>query len=227
MYIIILCAIGALIVVLQMSDVIQKGGPIMYIIILCSILALAVVLERLYNLHRAKIDTKDFMARIATTLKRNKIMEAIEMCNNTPGPIAQIMKAGILKHDRPRSEIREAIEDAGIHEMPRLEKNLGVLATIAHIAPLLGLLGTVTGMVRAFQIIQEKATSLYPVNPGDLAGGIWEALITTVAGLSVAIPTFVAYNYLVSRVDGFVLDMEKSATDLLNILTTRSDKYEV
>ena len=210
-----------------MWDVIQRGGPIMYLIILCSILAFAVALERLYQLYRARIDTKDFMSKIATTLKRNKIMEAIEMCNNTPGPIAHIMKAGILKHDRPRSEIREAIEDTGVHEVPRLEKNLSVLATIAHIAPLLGLLGTVTGMVKAFQVIQEKATSLYPVNPGDLARGISEALITTVAGLSVAIPTFVAYNYFVSRVDGFVLDMEKSATDLLNILTTRSDKYEV
>jgi biopolymer transport protein ExbB len=210
-----------------MWDVIQKGGPIMYLIILCSILAFAVVLERLYNLYRARINTKEFMSRISATLKRNKIMEAIEMCNSTPGPISNIMKAGVLKHDRPRSEIREAIEDTGAHEVPRLEKNLGVLATIAHISPLLGLLGTVTGMVRAFQVIQEKATSLYPVNPGDLAGGIWEALITTVAGLSVAIPTFVAYNYLVSRVDGFVLDMEKSASDLLNILTTRSDKYEV
>ena len=210
-----------------MWEVIQKGGPLMYLIILCSILAFAVVLERLFHLHRARIDTKEFMSKIAITLKRNKIMEAIEMCNKTPGPIAHIMRSGILKHDRPRVEIREAIEDAGVHEVPRLEKNLGVLATIAHITPLIGLLGTVTGMVRAFQVIQEKATSLYPVNPGDLAGGIWEALITTVAGLSVAIPTFVAYNYFVSRVGGFVLDMEKSATGLINILTTRSDKYEV
>jgi len=210
-----------------MWDVIQRGGPIIYIIILCSVLAFAVVLERLYHLYRAKINTRDFMSGIAAKLKRNKIMEAIDMCNSTRGPIAHIMKAGILKHDRPRSEIREAIEDAGVHEVPRLEKNLGVLATIAHITPLLGLLGTVTGMVRAFQVIQEKATSLYPVNPGDLAGGIWEALITTVAGLSVAIPTFVAYNYLVSRVDGLVLDMEKSATDLINILTTRDDRYEI
>ena len=208
-----------------MWDVIQKGGPIMYLIILCSILAFAVILERLYHLHQAKINTKEFMTKIGETLKRNKIMEAIEMCNNTPGPISNIMKAGILKHDRPRSEIREAVEDTGAHEVPRLEKNLGVLATVAHISPLLGLLGTVTGMVEAFQVIQEKATSLYPVNPGDLAGGIWEALLTTVAGLSVAIPTFVAYNYFVSRVDGFVLDMEKSASDLLNILTTRSDRY--
>ncbi|GAG22375.1 unnamed protein product, partial [marine sediment metagenome] len=102
---------------------------------------------------------------------------------------------------------------------PLLGKNLGVLATIAHIAPLLGLLGTVVGMLKAFQVIEGKAMSMVPVNPGDLAGGIWEALITTVAGLSVAIPTYVAYNYLVSRVDSFVLDMEKSATELVNLLS--------
>ena len=210
-----------------MWDMIQKGGPVMWPIILCSIFAFAILLERAWHLYRAKIDTVDFMNKIANTLKRNKIMEAIEMCNNTPGPIAQIMKAGILKHDRPRNEIREAIEDAGIHEVPRLEKNLSALATIAHISPLLGLLGTVTGMVKCFQIIQEKSTSLNPINPGDLAGGIWEALITTVAGLVVAIPTYVAYNYLVSRVDNFVLEMEKAATELMNILTTRGDRYEV
>jgi len=95
------------------------------------------------------------------------------------------------------------------------------LATIAHITPLLGLLGTVLGMVRAFQVIQEKATAAYPINPGDLAGGIWEALITTVAGLAIAIPTFVAYNFLVSRVESIVLDMERSSTDLINILSQR------
>ena len=150
-------------------------------------------------------------------------MEAIDKCNNTPGPIAHIMKVGILKHDRTREEIRESIQDAGVHEVPRLEKNLGVLATIAHISPLLGLLGTVTGMVKAFQVIEQKAVSMIPVNPGDLAGGIWESLITTVAGLTVAIPTYVVYNYLVNKVDGFVLEIEKSATELVNILAAKRE----
>ena len=198
-----------------------KGGPIMYPIILCSIIALAIVIERIFHLYRANIDTKKFMDEIANKLRRNKIMESIEMCENTPGPIAHILKAGILKHDRPKEEIKETIEEAGLYEVPRLEKNLPVLSTIAHIAPLLGLLGTVCGMVRCFQVIQEKSASLYPVSPGDLAGGIWQALITTVVGLSIAIPTYVAYNYLVNKVDGFVLDMERSATDLINILTQR------
>jgi len=210
-----------------MWDLIVKGGPLMFLIILCSVIAFAVLIERLWVLRRAKINTQDFMEDISETLKRNKIMDAIDKCNATPGPIAQILKAGILKHDRPRAEIREAVEDAGLHEVPRLEKNLGVLATIAHISPLLGLLGTVTGMVRSFQVIEQKAVALVPVNPGDLAGGIWEALITTVAGLSVAIPTYVAYNFLVTKVDGFVLEMEKSATDLINILGTKREENEV
>lgn len=210
-----------------MWELIQKGGPMMYLIILSSILAFGVVLERIYNLNRARIDADKFMREITNILKRNKIIEAIEMCNQTPGPISHIVKAGILKHDRSKPEIKEAVEEAAQLEIPRLERHLPILATIAHIAPLLGLLGTVTGMVKSFQVIQQKALSMTPVNPGDLAGGIWEALLATLAGLSVAIPTYVAYNYLVSQVDGLVYDMERSATDLVNLLSSRRDTYEV
>lgn len=207
-----------------MLEFFQKGGPIMYLILLASVIGLAVVIERFWHLHRAKIDTDKFMENISNTLRRNRIMEAVEFCEQTPGPIAHIVKAGILKHDRNKQEIKEAIEDTGLHEIPRLEKNLGILSTIANVAPLLGLLGTVTGMVRAFQVIQEKATALNPVSPGDLAGGIWEALLTTVFGLVVAIPAFIVYNYLVSRVENIVLDMERSATDLINILSQRTEE---
>lgn len=210
-----------------MWDIVQKGGPMMYLIMLLSVLAFAVVIEKLYHLNRAKIDADKFMDDITNIFKRNKIIEAIEMCNSTPGPTAHIVKAGILKHDRSRHEIKEAIEEAGQLEIPRLEKHLPILATIAHIAPLLGLLGTVTGMIRAFQVIQQKAIAMAPVNPGDLAGGIWESLLATLAGLSVAIPTYVVYNYLVSQVDGLVYDMERSATDLVNLLSSRRDTYEV
>jgi len=202
-----------------MFELIQKGGPVMYPIIFCSILALAIVIERFYHLYKAKIDTKEFMNNIEITVRHNKIADAIKICEKTPGPIAHIIRAGILKHDRSRQEIRESIEDAGHQEVPRLEKHLSLLATIAHVSPLLGLLGTVTGMVRAFQVIQEKSASFSPVSPGDLAGGIWEALLTTVAGLIVAIPTVVVYNYLVNRVDEFVLEMERSATEVTNILS--------
>lgn len=210
-----------------MWEFMQKGGPIMWPILLCSVIAFAIVIERLIRLRQEQIDTKSFMIQISKSLKRNKIMEALDLCERTGGPIAAILKAGILKHDRSRHEIREAIEDASIHEVPRLERNLPVLSTVAQVAPLLGLLGTVTGLVKAFQVIESKATVLNPVNPGDLAGGIWEALLATTFGLCVAIPTYVAYNYLVSRVDGFVLDMERSATDLINLLGERRDENEV
>ncbi|MBF0215642.1 MAG: MotA/TolQ/ExbB proton channel family protein [Candidatus Omnitrophica bacterium] len=210
-----------------MWELFLKGGPLMFFILICSIIALAVIIERVLYLRQAQINTASFMEEISAILKRNKVLDAIDLCNATPGPIAKIMKAGILKHDRSRAEIKEAIEDAGIHEVPRLEKNIKVIATIAQIAPLLGFLGTVTGMVKAFQVIEQKAAAFVPVNPGDLAGGIWEALITTVAGLTVAIPTYVAYNFLVSKVDGFVLEMEKSATDLVHILISKREDDEI
>ncbi len=200
-------------------QVFLAGGPVMWPILLGSIFALAIILEKAWHLHKIKIDTQEFLSSVLEKMKRHEVKEALEICDNTKSPISRILKAGILKYDRPRPQIKEAIEDASLYEIPRLEKNLSMLATIAHISPLLGLLGTVTGMVRCFQTIQAKATAFHPVSPGDLAGGIWEALLTTVAGLIVAIPTFIAYNYLVNRTNNFILEMEKASTELVNFLT--------
>lgn len=204
---------------MSLWQVFWSGGPIMWPILLCSILALAIIFDKTWYLYRIKIDTREFMSNILDKMKHNQVKEALELCEKTQSPIAHILKAGILKYDRPRPQIKEAIEDASLYEIPRLEKNLPILATIAHVSPLLGLLGTVCGLVRAFQVIQIKTATLHPVLPVDLAGGIWESLLTTVAGLLVAIPVFVAYNYLVSRVSGFILEMEKSATELVNFLS--------
>ena len=200
-------------------QVFLAGGPVMWPILFCSIFALAIILEKVFYLHKIKIDTRDFLSRVLDNIKRHQIKEALQSCDDTKNPISNILKAGILKYDRPRDQIKEAIEDASLYEVPKLERNLTALATIAHISPLLGLLGTVTGMVRCFQTIQAKSTSFNPVSPGDLAGGIWEALLTTVYGLIIAIPTFVVYNYLVSRVNNFILEMEKASTELVNFLT--------
>lgn len=200
-----------------------RGGPVMWPILICSVVALAVVMDRVYHLHKAKIDTDRFLETISASLRRNRVVEAIDLCGQTPGPIAHILKAGIMKHDRTREEVRDAIEEAGVQEVSRLERYLAVLATVSQIAPLLGLLGTVTGMVTAFQIIQEKATAMSQVNPGDLAGGIWEALLTTVFGLCVAIPTLIAYNWLTHWVNYFVLDMERSSAELVNVLGQRRE----
>lgn len=195
------------------------GGPVMWPILLCSIFGLAIALEKFWYLNKIKIDTQEFLNSILDKMKRHQVKEALQICEKITSPIAHILKAGILKYDRQRVQIKEAIEDASLYEIPKLEKNLSLLATIAHIAPLLGLLGTVTGMVRCFQTIQSKSTTFNPVAPGDLAGGIWEALLTTVAGLVVAIPTYVIYNYLVGRINNVILEMEKASTELVNFLT--------
>ena len=201
-----------------------EGGYIMIPIIACAIVAFAVAVERFFTLRRARINTREFMATIRTVLRQNKVKEAIRVCEKTPGPIARILKAGMLKHGRRKQDSREAIEDAGQLEIPRLERYLGVLATVASISPLLGLLGTVAGMIKAFGQIQAK---MGVVNPSDLAEGIGNALITTAAGLVVAIPTLVLYNYFVAKVDNMILDMEISSSELVDLLTESERHHEV
>lgn len=197
----------------------SAGGPLMWPIVICSVFGAAIVMEKFWYLHKITIDSQSFLDNILEKIKRHQIQEALLLCDKQETPVAHILKAGILKYDRPRPQIKEAIEDASLYEIPKLEKNLSALATIAHICPLLGLLGTVTGLVRCFQLIQAKSTVLTPVSPADLAGGIWEALLTTIAGLVVAIPAYVMYNYLVSRINNAILEMERSATELVNFLT--------
>ena len=204
---------------MSLWQVFLSGGPVMWPILLCSIFAFAIILEKFWHLHKIRVDNQKFLADILDKMKHHQVKDALQICDNINSPIAHILKAGILKYDRSREQIKEAIEDASLYEIPKIEKNLSALATIAHVSPLLGLLGTVTGMVRCFQTIQMKTVALHPVSPGDLAGGIWEALLTTVAGLIVAIPTFVAYNYLVNQINSFILEMEKASTELVNFLT--------
>jgi biopolymer transport protein ExbB len=193
-----------------------KGGILMWPILACSIVALAITIERLFSLRRASIDTREFMDTMRQVLRQQRIQEAVEICDETDAPVARIMKAGILKHNRRKEDIREAIEDAGHLEIPRLERYLSALATTANVAPLLGLLGTVQGMIKCFAAIQYKQGQ---VNPSDLAEGVGNALITTAAGLIVAIPTLVVYNYFVSRVDNMILEMEISSSELVDLLT--------
>lgn len=199
-------------------ELIKAGGPIMAPILLCSLFALTIAIEKFIHFAMISTDIQKFKTTLFDHVKQNRITEAIDYCDSNPSPVAKVLKAGIVKFGCPREEIKEALEDASLFEIPRLERRLSALATIANIAPLLGLLGTVTGIAGSFHTIQIRSTSLNPVTPGDLAGGIWEALITTVAGLIVAIPAFVAYNYLVSRVNNIILEMERCATELVYFL---------
>lgn len=197
-------------------DLFFQGGLFMWPILLTSFVALTITMERFFSLRRSTIDTRDFMDSIRQVLRQGRIQEAIQLCDETNGPIARILKAGILKYNRSKEDIREAIEDAGHLEIPRLERYLSALATCANVAPLLGLLGTVQGLILCFQVIQHKEGA---VNPADLAEGVGNALITTAAGLIVAIPTVVMHNYYTTRVDNMILEMEISASELVELLT--------
>jgi biopolymer transport protein ExbB len=143
-------------------------------------------------------------------------VEAVSICDATPGPVARLVKVAILNRDKGRDGVREALEEVGLVEVPPLEDKLNLLATIAQLTPLMGLLGTVLGFIQIFTALQTKTT--IPTMQ-DLSGGVWQALISTAAGLAVAIPAYAAYNYLVSRVQAIVLDMERAATEISNILS--------
>lgn len=209
---------------MQSFEFIKEGGILMWPIMLCSVVGLAIAIERFIVLRRATIDTREFMDTMRQILRQNRTQEAIEICDQTDAPVARILKAGILKHNRPKEDIRDAIDDAGQLEIPRLERYLSALATCANIAPLLGLLGTVAGMIKAFAQIQNKRGQ---VNPSDLAEGISNALVTTAAGLTVAIPMLVIYNYYVTRVDNMVIEMEISSSELVELLTRNREEREI
>jgi len=193
----------------------SQGGPVIWLILLASAMALVVFVERVLHYHRAQINSMEFLNGVRNVLRRENLVEAISICDATPGPVARLVKVAILNREKGRDGVREALEEAGLIEVPPLEDKLNLLATIAQISPLMGLLGTVLGFIKVFTVLQTKTT--LPTMQ-DLSGGVWQALICTAAGLAVAIPCYAGYNYLVSRVNAIVLDMEKAATEITNIL---------
>jgi biopolymer transport protein ExbB len=196
--------------------ILKNGGPVFLLILLAGAVAVVVFIERFFHCHRAQINSTEFLNGVRNVLRRDNIVEAISICDATPGPVARLVKTAILNRDNGRERVRESLEEAGLAEVPRLEEKLNLLATIAQLAPLLGLFGTVLGLTTAFQqILQSGPTA----NAGDLAKGVYGALICCAAGLAVSIPAHAAYNYLVSRVNSIVLDMERAATEIVNIVT--------
>src|ERR1051326_2026724 len=193
--------------------------PVLWLILFAGAVAIVVFIERFLHCHRAQINSIEFLNGVRNVLKRENVVEALSICDATPGPVARLVKVGILNRERGQDGVREALEEAGLIEVPPLEDKLNLLATIAQITPLMGLLGTVLGFIQIFTELQHKGTM---ANMQDLSAGVWQALICTAAGLSVAIPCYAAYNYLVSRVNAIVLDMEKAATEIINIVSAWS-----
>jgi len=204
-----------------MSDVIAflaKGGIIMYPLVLCSVIGLAVVCERAVSLRRKKVVIPEIVGVIRNIRGPEDIGLAASICEQHRGPFANIIRSGLNARDRSRDEIREVLEDTGRQETHRLERGLVILETVAAIAPLLGLLGTVIGILKVFNVISQVGVG----QASAMAGGISEALITTVVGLSIGIPAVVAYNWLAKKVDGLILVMEKHSSSLLKIVSAFS-----
>ncbi len=204
---------------MSLLDILMKGGVVMILIYLLSLIAVFILIERLISLRKVRINTRTFVLQIRNLLLRNQKEEAIQLCKRTVGPIAKMTRVGIENADRPRMEIKDAIESAGKAEIYHLEKNLGTLATIASIAPMIGFFGTVTGMIRAFMAIQARGGN---VDATVLAGGIWEALVTTAAGLVVGILSLIFYNLIQGKVERIVFEMEETSSELLDALISES-----
>jgi len=211
---------------MNLLSIFLKGGYLMWPILLCSILGLTVIIDRYIVLRKTKINIPAFTVRIRGLIKKKDISGAISHCMEEKSPVANIIRKGLKKYRLGHERVKEAIENAGRQEISKLEKGLSVLATIAGIAPLLGFLGTVTGMIQAFMRIEDLAGS---ANPSDLAGGIWEALITTAFGLIVGIPALAFYNYFLSAVKKIVGNMETVANDVVDVMqdeSTNADDIE-
>ena len=196
-----------------MFELLRQGGPIMVVLLLVGLGATAIFLERLLQLHRAQIRWRDFLQGLYVILRRGNVAEAVSLCEEAAGPVPLIIRAAILKHSEGSEKMREAMREIGLTEIPRLEKNISLLATLAHIAPMLGLLGTILGLMQMLIAIQQRAPL---VHAGDLAAGLWQALLISAAGLAVSIPAYAGYNLLVGRVESLTLDMERAAVEIMS-----------
>lgn len=196
-------------------DILVLGGWVMVPLLLLSLLTIYLFIERLMTIRRAKSDPDLVTDRIRQYVRSGDVQGAITFCEKQDVPMTRILKQGLERLGRPISEIQDAVQAAGKHEAFELERRTDLMASVAGIAPMLGFLGTVIGMIRAFQEIQNLQGN---VDPSVLAGGIWEALITTAAGLAIGILALFFYNFLLGRIKILINDMERTATDFIDLL---------
>lgn len=199
-----------------MLEFFQKGGPLMWLLLLGSVIAVGVFLERFFFFHRASIRVGELLRGLSNLLALGNVAEALQECAAAPGPAARVMRAVLLKHDLPRADLRDIAQDAGQLEVPKLERNLGILLAVVYLAPLVGLLGTVVGLVDAFTAI--RAEGGY-ATATEIGAGVYQSLLTTAGGLAICIPALLAYLFLSARVNGLIHDMERAGIEIVNLLT--------
>jgi len=199
-----------------MTGWINSGGPVMWLILVCGFIVLVIFMERFFHLHRAQIKIDDFLNGITTNITRGNDLEAVSICDQTPGPVAHLVRTALLHRNEPKDELVKAVEQAGLSEIPRLERHMNLLITLAQVLPMLGLFGTVLGLLQILAALQ-AGSPLAEI--GTLSGGLWSALLTTAAGLATGIPAYAGYHFLVSRIESIALDMEQTAGEIIYFLT--------
>ncbi len=199
-----------------MIDYMQKGGPLMWLILFCSVLAGAVFLERASYFHRITIRVGEFMRGLSNLIQNRRFAEAQMECASSPAPVTRVIHAAILRHQSTRTELKDIVQEAGQLEVPRLERRLGILATIAFVSPMIGLLGTVVGLIESFVTVSSQSGF---AGATDIASGIYQSLLTTAGGLVVAIPCAVGYSYLSARVNALMHDMERAGIEIVNLIS--------
>lgn len=202
-----------------------RWNTILALLFLISIFSLSIFFERLRFLRKSEIDTGRFVISLRGAIEEQNIISAIQLCEDTKGAIASIIKTALLKHDRSKLEIESAMEVTGKIEISKLEHNTKILSIVAHIAPLIGLLGTVLGFIQAFG--EMRKAGLMDISANRIGEAMEYALVTTAAGLLVAIPAVIAYNYLVSRIKHIVLEIEMVSSEVVELLISRDNHYEV
>ncbi len=198
-------------------DLFNDGGWAMYPLLVLLIIGFAVAMERLYNLWRAKINAEEFFQHLEEAIKNGGPDKAAQLCSETPGPVASVIHSGLLRLERGIDHVEKAIDNAGAVEMAFLERGMVWLSTVANLAPMIGFLGTVSGMINAFQAIKEAGD----VEPSMVAGGISEALITTAAGLVVGIIIQFCYNFFANWIDKIIADMTEQTAAFIDLLAER------
>ena len=193
-------------------SMLQQGGPVIALIALCALIAAFVFIQKWFEFYRAQVNVSEIVTGLINVLRREGMIEAITLCDNSPGPVPRVLSSAIRAY-KEGDDIRDSLATQTLIEVPRLESRLNILATLAYVTPLLGLLGTVLGLVDSFQTISANPDAA--VTLPELSQGVYKALLCTAAGLSVAIPCHIAYNYLVSRVQDFCTDMEKASAEIM------------
>lgn len=191
----------------------------MWVILALSVIGVGVFLERLVFLHRAQVRVGEFLRGLANLVRNDRFDEARRQCLSTPGPVARVALSAVLARECPRAELRDIVNEAGQLEVPRLERHLGWLTGITYVAPLLGLLGTVLGLLEAFYLVSSQGGY---ATVADLSGAVYQSLIPAAAGLAVAIPALVAVAHLSARVKDLMHDMERAGIEMVNLLKNRT-----